>query len=53
MDAMVLRSDHIENSKSAGIVPWALPYIFPAAVEELHVMHVGPVAFSENITNFL
>ena len=50
---MVLHSDLVENSKSAGIVPWALPHIFPAAVEELHVTHVGPVAFPENITIFL
>jgi hypothetical protein len=48
---MVLYSDRNENSKPAGIVPWALPHIFPAAVEELHVTHVGPVAFPENITN--
>ena len=50
---MVLHSDLVENSKPAGIVPWALPHIFPAAVEELHVTSVGPVAFPENITIFL
>ena len=49
---MVLHSDLVENSKPAGIVPWALPHIFPAAVEELHVTSVGPVAFPENITIF-
>ena len=52
LDVMVLHSDLVENAKPAGIVPWALPHIFPAAVEELHVTYVGPVAFPENITIF-
>jgi hypothetical protein len=40
---MVLPFDLVENSK---------PHIFPAALEELHVTSVGPVAFPENITIF-
>ena len=49
---MVLPFDLVENSKPAGIAAWALPHIFRAALEELHVTSVGPVAFPENITIF-